>query len=128
MVGTQSVLFLPAPGALTFNLPSGTYDVSARFGLMPNALTDPSCLKAHPDGIGIQLSIQGEPADPSAVVYLDPYKDPQHRYAADFSHRLKIAAGQRMTVSLTNGPPGSSGACDWSWIRNLQFNREAAAR
>ena len=127
MVDTQSVLFLPAPGSLTFNLPPGTYDVSAKFGLMPNALTDPGCLKAHPDGIGIQLSIQGEPADSSAVAYLNPFKGPQHRYAEDFSHQMKVGAGQAVTVSLINGPPGSSGACDWSWIRDLQFSREAAA-
>ena len=127
MVGSESVMFLPAPGSLAFHLPPGTYDVSAKFGLMPNALTDPGCLRANPDGIGIQLGIQGEPADSSAAAYLNPYKDPQHRYAADFSHRLRIGTGQTVTVSLTNGPPGSSGACDWSWIRDLQFDREAAA-
>lgn len=121
MIGLQRVLFVPAPGLLTFDLPPGTYDVSAKFGLMPNALTDPGCLKAHPDGIGIQLGIQGEPADLSTTAYLDPYKDPQHRYAADFLHRLEVGAGQTVTVSLTSGPPGSNGACDWSWIRDLRF-------
>lgn len=124
MIGPQGVLFLPAPAVLTFNLPPGAYDVSARFGVMPNALTDPGCLKAHPDGVGIQVGIQGEPADPSAVAYLDPYKDPQHRYAADFSHRLKVAAGQTVAVSLTSGPPGSNGACDWSWIRDVRFEQQ----
>lgn len=123
MIGSQNVLFLPAPASLTFSLPPGTYDMSARFGVMPNALTDPGCIAAHPDGIGIQLGVHGEPADPGAVVYLDPYKDPQHRYAADFSHRLKVGAGQTVTVSLTSGPPGSNGACDWSWIRDVRFEQ-----
>lgn len=125
-VGTHSVMFLPAPATLTFHLSPGIYGVSAKFGLVPNALTDPGCLKAHPDGVGIQLGIQGKPADPSAVAFLDPYKDSRHRYAGDFSHRLKVDAGQTVTVSLTSGPPGSNGACDWSWIRDLQFNREGA--
>jgi len=120
-VGSQSVMFLPAPGSLTFHLPPGTYDVSATFGLVPNALTDPGCLRAHPDGVGIRLDVPDGPSDPTAVAYLDPYKDPQHRDAADFSHRLKIGAGQTVTVSLISGPPGSNGACDWSWIRDVRF-------
>lgn len=126
MIGTRGVLFLPAPASLTFNLPPGTYDVSAQFGLVPNALTDDGCLNAHADGVGIQLGIEGASPDPSAVAYLDPYADPHHRYAGNFSHRLKIGAGQAVIVSLTNGPPGSNGACDWSWIRDLRFHRDDA--
>jgi hypothetical protein len=126
-INAQNVLFLPAPASLTFDLPPGTYNVSSRFGLVPNAMTDPGCLEAHPDGIGMRLGIQGAPPDTSAVAYLDPYSDPQHRDSEIFSHRLEVGDGQTVVVSLINGPPGSNGACDWSWIRDLQFHREGTA-
>lgn len=126
-IGPQRVLFLPAPGSLTFHLPPGTYSVSARFGLMPNALTDEGCIKAHADGIGISAGILGESPDTFAVAYLDPFSDPRHHYAANFSHLLTVGAGQMVAVSLTSGPPGSNGACDWSWIRGLKFERVASA-
>lgn len=120
-VDGKSVMFLPAPGSLTFHLPAGTYDVSATFGLMPNALTNSACMAAHPDGVGIQVAVQGESPNPAAAAYINPFKDPRHRYSANYSHLLTIAAGQTAMVLLTKGPPGSTGACDWSWIRDLHF-------
>lgn len=120
-VDGKTVMFLPAPGSLAFRLPAGTYAVSATFGLMPNALTNSTCLAARPDGVGVQVRVQGEPPDPMAIAYINPFKDPRHRYSANYSQQLTIAAGQTVMVSLTNGPPGSNGACDWSWIRDLHF-------
>lgn len=120
-VDARKVLFLPAPGSMAFRLRPGTYDVSAQFGVMPNALTDAGCMRAKPDGIGLELHVTGQPEDSTTAAYLDPFSDPLHRYATDFSHRLVVPPGQTVELATTSGPPGSNGACDWSWIRAVRF-------
>jgi hypothetical protein len=119
-VDGQPVMFLPAPGFLTFDLPPGTWTVHATYGVMPNALTDPTCRAAKPDGIGIRVDVAGEDIGPSAVAYLDPFGDPHHRYRAEYSRTLVVGTGKRVTVSLTVGPK-HDGGCDWSWIRDVRF-------
>lgn len=120
-VDGKPVMFLGAPGTLTFQLPTGMYEVSAKFGLMPNALTDAGCLKAHPDGVGLTVGIQGDLSNPTRTAYINPFRNPQDGYAASFSGRISVKAGQTVAVLLTSGPTGSNGACDWSWIRDLHF-------
>lgn len=125
-VDGKPVLFLAAPASLIFSMPAGTYAVHATYGLMPNALTAPACLAAHADGIGFQIGIKGQPNDPATVAFLNPFGDPQHRYSADYSRMLTVGAGQMVKVSMTTGPAGSNGSCDWSWIRDLRFINAAA--
>lgn len=118
-VDDQPVTFLPAPGTMTFDLPPGAYDFSARYGLMPNALTTPACLAAHADGIGIRVTVQGLPDAITAA--MNPFADPKHAYAATLTHRIAVRPGEQVTIALTDGPAGSNGACDWSWIRDVHF-------
>lgn len=125
-VDHQPVLFLPVPGTLTFDLPAGTYAVSARYGLMPNALTNAACLAAHADGVGFRVEVTNG-TQPPVTTYLDPFKDPAQRYAADYSGTLTVAAGERVTVGFTRGKADDNGACDWSWIRDLKFVAQQAA-
>jgi len=116
----ESVLLLPAPASLEFQLPPGTYAMTARFGVMPNALTNAACRAAHADGVGIEVRAE-KGGHATATVSINPYKDPRHEYAATFSHEVTVGLGQPVVVSLTSGPRGSNGACDWSWIRGLRF-------
>lgn len=120
-VDGQSVMFLPAPGSLTFRPPAGNYQISATFGLMPNALGNPTCLAAHSDGIGMSVSIEGASSNPASLQYINPFTDPSHRYEAHYAYRLTVPAGRSVTVSLNNGSAGSNGACDWSWLRDVRF-------
>jgi hypothetical protein len=120
-VDGQPVMFLPAPGSLTFRLPAGTYEVSATFGLMPNALGNATCLAAHSDGIGMSASIEGASPDPASLRYINPFTDPGHRHQAHYTYRLTVPADHSVLVSLNNGPSGSNGACDWSWLRDVRF-------
>lgn len=119
----QRALFLGAPGALTFRLPPGHYSVTAQFGVLPNALANAVCLRNHPDGVGLQVGVGGNSSTPGAAQYIDPFADPQHRYSANYVGQITVAANQSTVVRMNNGPPGSNGACDWSWIRNLRFTR-----
>lgn len=120
-VDGQPVMFLPAPGSLTFRPPAGTYEISATFGLMPDALSNPTCLAAHPDGIGMSVGIEGASPDPASLRYINPFADPSHRYQAHYTYRLTVSAGHLVVVSVNSGPPGSNGACDWSWLRDVRF-------
>lgn len=126
-VDGQPVMFLPAPGSLTFRLPGGTYQISATFGLMPDALGNPTCLAAHSDGIGMSVGIEGASPDPDSLQYINPFTDPRHRYKAHYTYRLTVPAGHSVVVSVNSGPPGSNGACDWSWLRNVRFTPVADA-
>lgn len=125
-VDGKSVLFLPTPGAMTFKLAPGTYAVSARYGLMPNAVTDTACLAAHADGIGIRVGVTGQAQTPSITAYINPYSDPKHRYASDLSGTLTVGTDQTTTVAFTTGKAPGNGACDWSWIRDLKFTKQPA--
>lgn len=126
-VDGQPVMFLPAPGSLTFRPPAGTYEISATFGLMPGALGNPTCLAAHPDGIGMSVGIEGASPDPASLRYINPFTDPSHRYQAHYAYRLRVPAGHSVVVSVNNGPPGSNGGCDWSWLRDVRFTPLADA-
>lgn len=126
-VDGQPVMFLPAPGLLTFHLPSGTYQISATFGLMPDALGNATCLAAHSDGIGMSVGIEGASPDPDSLQYINPFTDPSHRYKAHYTYRLTVPAGHSVVVSVNSGPPGSNGACDWSWLRDVRFTPLADA-
>jgi hypothetical protein len=123
-VDGKPVLFLPAPGLLTFHLSPGTYTVSAQFGLMPNALTNRGCLAAHADGIGIQIDASADKQS-SLMTYINPFLNRSHQYAKRISGIIKIGNDRTATVAITTGPRGSNGACDWSWIRDLHFERKA---
>lgn len=59
--------------------------------------------------------------DADTIQYLDPFTDPQHRYRATYARTVTVAKGQVMEVAITHGPPGSNGACDWSWVRDIRF-------
>lgn len=122
-VDGHDVMFLPPPGSSKFDLPAGTYQVSVKFGLMPNALTNQTCLAAHPDGIGIWAGIAGEAPTPGATQSLDPFTDPKHRYSATYSRTLTVAKDQTVQIVMTNGASGNNGVCDWSWLRDIHFTR-----
>lgn len=122
VVDGRPVVFLPPPQSLRFHLRPGTYDVSLQYGLMPSALTTPTCLAAHSDGVGISVTVPGNPAS-SASASIDPWTDPRHRYSSSFSHRITVRDSGEVVVSTTNGPPGSNADCDWSWIRDVRFER-----
>ena len=126
-VDGKPVMFLAAPGSLTFRPPAGIYEISATFGLMPNALGNPTCLAAHPDGIGMSVGIEGAPLNPAALQYVNPFSDPSHRYQAHYAYRLTVPAGRSVVVSVNSGPPGSNGACDWSWLRDVRITPLADA-
>jgi hypothetical protein len=121
-VADKTVMFLPGQATLTFSPPAGTYTISARYGIMPNALTTPACLQAKADGIGIGVGIEGSPVADAMIDYLNPFKDPSSTYEATFSRTLEVKPQQRVILSLTDGAPGSNGACDWTWIRDVRFD------
>lgn len=121
-VDGKSVMFLPAPGSLTFTLPSGRWFVHASYGVMPNALTNAACLAAKADGIGIVARIAGQPITADAIGRIDPFDDPHHRYRAEYSHALTVEPGEKVSLSVTAGPSGN-GACDWSWVSDVRFTR-----
>jgi hypothetical protein len=120
-VDGKPVLFLAAPARISFDLPAGTYAVSARFGLVPNALTDATCIAAHADGIGLEVKTSNEKQSSLPTEYLNPFKGSDHRYAASYSRTITVGPGEKVLVFLTQGRPGSNGSCDWSWIRDLKF-------
>lgn len=120
-IDDKPVLFLAAPAKMSFQLPAGTYAVSAKFGLVPNALTNATCLAAHADGIGLEVKTSDEDQSSISTEYLDPFNGPDHRYAATYSGSIRVGPGETVFVSFTEGRPGSNGSCDWSWIRDLKF-------
>ncbi|WP_130619625.1 hypothetical protein [Dyella amyloliquefaciens] len=119
-VNGQNVLNFQAPATITFDLPQGHYAVSAQFGLNEGATTDPTCLSAHPDGIGLSAYADGQ--DPQqGSMYLNPYALPHSALEATYSHQVSVQRGQRLRISINQGPPGSNGACDWAWIRDVHI-------
>lgn len=118
---SSAALFLHFPNHMTFTLAPGDYRVSASYGIVAGAVSDKGCLAAHADGIGIALGIAGQPPLPGNVAYLDPFRDPHVGTSAKLVRTLTVLPGQQAEVALTEGPPGSNGACDWAWIKDVRF-------
>ncbi|GEM_PF-3522376 len=122
-VDGADALNFQAPATLVFSVPAGRYAISAHYGIAPNALDNKACLAAHPDGIGIGAGVEGQPLTASAFDYLDPFRDSAHRYAADLTRTVEVPANRRLQLTISIGPPGSNGACDWAWLRDVHINR-----
>lgn len=118
--GAQALNF-QAPATLSFKVPGGTYAVSAHYGIVPNALNNSACLHAHPDGIGIGISSGNQTPQARAFDYLNPFSDPAHRYAGDFARTIIVQKGEPLNLRISIGPPGSNGACDWAWLRDVRI-------
>jgi hypothetical protein len=119
----HSATFLHAPAVLRFTPASGRYRISANFGVRVDALKSPACAAA--DGIGVGFVHIHEGVE-TALLHLE--LDPFHSPADRGTHRIEIEsatvqAGDSIEYRVDPGHGGTNTACDWSYVRDLQFSR-----
>jgi len=123
-VNGLDVLNFQAPVTISFDVPPGVYNVSARYGLNEAATANPTCLAAHADGIGLAFHV--DPQDTvTGAAYLNPFKDKQTPLTSTYARRITVQPGQQLHLTITIGPPGSNGGCDWAWIRDVRVEPAA---
>jgi hypothetical protein len=122
--GKESV-YLHAPAALTFMPEPGNYSIRALFGIEGAALSDPTCIKADPNGIGISLVLihAGTPSV-RRHIDIDPFHAQQHRGPQKVSlASIDVVAGDSVEYRVDAGPGGNNVSCDWSYVRDFVFER-----
>jgi len=116
-------LFLHAPATLSFNPTPGYYRISAIYGIQNTALTDPDCVRASPDGVGITLVLRhGDKETPLWHGGVDPFHVAQDHGAQHLRIFANIRAGDSVDYRVDVGG-GKNSDCDWSYLRDLKFVR-----
>jgi hypothetical protein len=126
--GGVPAVFLHAPTSIVFEPPAARYRISANYGLQSIAVKDPGCANAGADGIGASLVLRhGIRTSVLRHVELDPFSRAQdagpHELSVD---KVDVAAGDRIEWRVDPGHGGSNTACDWSYVRDFTFARQAS--
>lgn len=124
----QDSLFLHASATLEFQPQPGRYRIGAIAGLQHSAVIDGGCRGLGADGIGVSLLLQRGNSETTLLHRdLNPFLRPADGGAQRFQvEGVEIADGDRVLYRVDPGPTGGNVACDWSYVRDLTFNRQAA--
>jgi len=121
----EDTVFLHAPAVVTFQPAPARYRVEATFGIQRRALADPGCIASKPDGIGVSIVLQHE-GEATVLAHADI--DPFHAAADAGPQRIavddvEVGAGDAVTYRVDVGPAGRNDHCDWSYVRDIVFDR-----
>ena len=122
-------MFLHAPSTVDFQPAPGRYDIAATFGLQGIAVTDPGCVKANADGVGVSVVLRhGGRQSTLRHVEIDPFHVPGDRGPRQLAiASVDISAGDILSYRVDPGHGGSNTSCDWTYVRNFQASPVKAA-
>jgi len=114
-IAGRMALIFQAPGTVRYDLEPGSYELSARYGLLPEAWLD-DCS----DGVSFQFFLQPR-VGRLRILQLDPLLKPSEE-THSATHRFELPEGGTLILRCTVGPAGL-GNCDWAYWQEVTVRR-----